>query len=107
MRREEESRQNILHSGGRSFWSLKKLMNIRSRMVTLSEKMTLLDIYSFLNHAGKVDADKSTFLVSYNSVLEVFLEKNKNSVRSDPLYLSRHWKLMSFLVLILQLSKKS
>ncbi|CAK9222069.1 unnamed protein product [Sphagnum jensenii] len=52
MRREEESRQNILHPGGRSFWSLKKLMNIRRRMVTLSEKMTLLDIYSFLNHAA-------------------------------------------------------
>ncbi|CAK9222080.1 unnamed protein product [Sphagnum troendelagicum] len=52
MRRKEESRQNILHSGGRRFWSLKKLLKCRRRMVTLSEKMVLLDTYSFLNQAA-------------------------------------------------------
>lgn len=76
MRRKEESRQNILHSGGRRFWSLKKLLKFRRLMVTLSEKMVLLDTYSFLNHAGNAAAaaDGSKFL-SYNSAPDLFPAK--------------------------------
>ncbi len=45
-------------------------------MVTLSEKMVLLDTYSFLNHAGNAAAaaDGSKFL-SYNSATNLFPAK--------------------------------
>ncbi len=75
MRRKEESRQNILHSGGRRFWSLKKLLKFRLRMVTLSEKMVLLDTYSFLNHAGNAAAADGCNFLSYNSARNLFPAK--------------------------------
>jgi hypothetical protein len=75
MRRKEESRQNILHSGGRRFWSLKKLLKFRRRMVTLSEKMVLLDTYSFLNQAGNAAAADGSKFLSYNSAPDLFSAK--------------------------------
>jgi len=75
MRRKEESRQNILHSGGRRFWSLKKLLKFRRRMVTLSEKMVLLDTYSFLNQAGNAAAADGSNSLATTQLQIFFLPK--------------------------------